>query len=473
MSVMTTGNVLGVEDRLDRLGDHDAVAGENQDAVDFLSAEVLQVGDLFGLVVVAAVRDDHVDVDAFGFPFVDGFLGAVDHRHQERIGSPKDGVADLVVLGRRRSRGGESSGQRRSDKPFHRTHEDCPPLSKPCLDATLAASALRPPAIIQSPATASCQTAESMDRRPRMRRRRRQSLSCNRGARIAETAAAMIRIARPDEFVNSIPVHSLANAEKRVEEAFMSMGRRFACITLAFGFGVLASAAQAEDQITIGFVTHSQGDPFIQQIIDGAQAAANDLGVTLKVAQQQGGAPDGQLKLVQNIVNAGAQGVATSVPGDSMANSLNDIIASGVPVVQFNLLSAAVKAPYVGEKSTQSGRILGKAIVDKARRRRGQGKGHNRQLLSRSDRAREPRQGRRRVAEGRARHRHSRSVRCEGQRRRELQSLGTALRRESRRGRPGRPVRSRRRQPRQAECRQRRQVRRRRLRPDGARTCRR
>ena len=32
---------------------------------------------------------------------------------------------------------------------------------------------------------------------------------------------------------------------------------------------------------------------------------------------------------------------------------------------QFNLLSAAVKAPYVGEKSTQSGRILGKAIVDK------------------------------------------------------------------------------------------------------------
>ena len=83
------------------------------------------------------------------------------------------------------------------------------------------------------------------------------------------------------------------------------------------------------------------------------------------MAQQQGAAPDGQLKLVQNIVNAGAQGVATSVPGDSMASSLNEIIASGVPVVQFNLLSAAVKAPYVGEKSTQSGRILGKAIVEK------------------------------------------------------------------------------------------------------------
>jgi ABC-type sugar transport system substrate-binding protein len=145
----------------------------------------------------------------------------------------------------------------------------------------------------------------------------------------------------------------------------MSPGRNLACATLMFGFGLLASAAHADDQITIGFVTHSQGDPFIQQIIDGAQAAADDLGITLKVAQQQGSAPDGQLKLVQNIVNAGAQGVATSVPGDSMANSLNDIIAGGVPIVQFNLLSAAVKAPYVGEKSTQSGRILGKAIVDK------------------------------------------------------------------------------------------------------------
>jgi ABC-type sugar transport system substrate-binding protein len=145
----------------------------------------------------------------------------------------------------------------------------------------------------------------------------------------------------------------------------MSPGRYLACATLVFGFGVLASTAQAEDKITIGFVTHSQGNPFIQQIIEGAQAAADDLGVTLKVAQEQGSAPDGQLKLVQNIVNAGAQGVATSVPGDSMANALNDIIAGGVPIVQFNLLSAAVKAPYVGEKSTQSGRILGKAIVDK------------------------------------------------------------------------------------------------------------
>ena len=42
-----------------------------------------------------------------------------------------------------------------------------------------------------------------------------------------------------------------------------------------------------------------------------------------------------------------------------MANGLNDIVDSGVPVVQFNLLSTSVNAPYVGERSTESGRILG------------------------------------------------------------------------------------------------------------------
>ena len=137
--------------------------------------------------------------------------------------------------------------------------------------------------------------------------------------------------------------------------------------TLALGAFALAlgvTAAHAQE-ITIGFVAHAQGDPFVQQIQDGAQAAANDLGVTLVAAQQAGGAPEGQLQLVQDFANSGAQGVATSVPGEAMAKGLNEIIASGVPIVQFNLLSTAVNAPYVGEKSVESGRVLGRMIVEK------------------------------------------------------------------------------------------------------------
>ena len=125
------------------------------------------------------------------------------------------------------------------------------------------------------------------------------------------------------------------------------------------------STSSAFAQDIYAFVTHAQGDPFVQQIVDGAQQAAKDLGVTLQVAQQAGGAPEGQLKLVQNFVNAGVKGVATSVPGESMASALNDIVAGGVPLVQYNLLSQAVNGPYVGEKSVESGRVLGKMIVEK------------------------------------------------------------------------------------------------------------
>jgi ABC-type sugar transport system substrate-binding protein len=119
------------------------------------------------------------------------------------------------------------------------------------------------------------------------------------------------------------------------------------------------------ERIKLGFVTHVIGNPFIQQIIDGANAAAKDLNVDLQVTGPEGGDADAQLKAVQSLVAAGVKGVATSVPGVSMASGLNDIIDSGTPIVQFNLLEVTVKAPYVGERSVESGRILGAKVLDK------------------------------------------------------------------------------------------------------------
>ena len=133
---------------------------------------------------------------------------------------------------------------------------------------------------------------------------------------------------------------------------------------VALMLGCLQINARADDT-TIGFVTHAQGNPFVEQIVDGAKAAAADLGVTLKVQESPGGSPESQLKLAQGLANAGAVGVASSMPGDAMAKGMNEIVSSGVPVVQFNMLAKSVQGPYVGEKSTQSGRILGKMIVDK------------------------------------------------------------------------------------------------------------
>lgn len=127
-----------------------------------------------------------------------------------------------------------------------------------------------------------------------------------------------------------------------------------------------APATEApQETVKIGFVTHVLGNPFIQQIIDGAEAAAKDLNVELQVTGPEGGDADAQLKAVQALVASGVQGIATSVPGESMASGLNEIIDSGIPVVQFNLLVTSVKAPYVGERSVESGRILGAKVVEK------------------------------------------------------------------------------------------------------------
>jgi ABC-type sugar transport system substrate-binding protein len=128
-----------------------------------------------------------------------------------------------------------------------------------------------------------------------------------------------------------------------------------------------ASEAPSEappEAIKLGFVTHVLGNPFIQQIVDGAEAAAEDLNVELQVVGPEDGSAETQLGLVDSLVASGVQGIATSVPGESMASRLNEIVASGTPIVQFNLLVTSVNAPYVGERSVESGRILGQKVLD-------------------------------------------------------------------------------------------------------------
>jgi ABC-type sugar transport system substrate-binding protein len=141
-------------------------------------------------------------------------------------------------------------------------------------------------------------------------------------------------------------------------------------VVALIGSAVAATApakqsAPKQKHYTIGFVTHVKGNPFIQQIIDGAQAAGRDLGVTVKVAGPAGFDADAQLKLVQDLFAAGADGVATSIAGESMVRSLNRYVKQGKPIAQFNLLSRNLNAPYVGERAANSGRILARNIVKK------------------------------------------------------------------------------------------------------------
>ena len=139
----------------------------------------------------------------------------------------------------------------------------------------------------------------------------------------------------------------------------------------------------------------SLGNPFIQQIIETRRWRPTKASApTLQVAGPEGGDADHSSRSIQGFVERGLDGIVTSVPGATMVAGLNAIVDGGVPVVQFNLLDAAVKAPYVGERSVESGRILGKKVLEKLGGASADGQGHHRHLLPRLPGAREPRQGR-------------------------------------------------------------------------------
>jgi ABC-type sugar transport system substrate-binding protein len=152
-----------------------------------------------------------------------------------------------------------------------------------------------------------------------------------------------------------------------------------ALAALATVGSVLASTASAQKQqpqkkLTFGFVVHVLGNPFIQQIIDGAMAAGRDLGVTVKAAGPNNGDANVMLKDIQDFFGAGAAGVATSCQSESLVKPLNQLIASGKPVVSFNITCHDLNAPYVGERSVNSGRILGGLIGEKLGGARATGK---------------------------------------------------------------------------------------------------
>jgi ABC-type sugar transport system substrate-binding protein len=141
----------------------------------------------------------------------------------------------------------------------------------------------------------------------------------------------------------------------------------------------LASTASAQKQqpqkkLVFGFVVHVLGNPFIQQIIDGAMAAGRDLGVTVKAAGPNNGDANVMLKDIQDFFGAGAAGVATSCQSESLVKPLNKLIAAGKHVASFNITCHDLNAPYVGERSVNSGRILGSLIGAKLGGQRATGK---------------------------------------------------------------------------------------------------
>ena len=148
------------------------------------------------------------------------------------------------------------------------------------------------------------------------------------------------------------------------------MNRRSLVGLIALGAMLVAApAALAQTpgptgpKLKIGFVIHVKGNTNNQFVIAAAQQAADDLGVDLITAGPEGFDAEAQLKNVQDLFAAGADGVATSIPGETMAAPLNQLIADGHPIVTFNISSPTITAPYVGENSVPAWSKVGAAVA--------------------------------------------------------------------------------------------------------------
>src|ERR671933_989413 len=126
------------------------------------------------------------------------------------------------------------------------------------------------------------------------------------------------------------------------------------------------NATQGESY-TIAMVTHeAPGDTFWDKIRNGAEAAAKNLGVTLKYSND----PDAgkQATLIQNAIDSKVDGLATTLPTpDAIGPAAQQAVAAGIPVVAFNAgkddYAKYDIGMYFGSDETLAGQTVGRKIA--------------------------------------------------------------------------------------------------------------
>jgi simple sugar transport system substrate-binding protein len=131
--------------------------------------------------------------------------------------------------------------------------------------------------------------------------------------------------------------------------------------------------AEAVDQtqagdLTFHMITHSDDGPFWSVVQAGADAAAEDLGVTLV---WKPGVNDAQV-MVQDIEAAiaeGSNGIAASLPDpDALVGPLQEAVAAGIPVITLNSGSNDYQAigalTHVGQTEIVAGNGAGERFND-------------------------------------------------------------------------------------------------------------
>ncbi len=108
------------------------------------------------------------------------------------------------------------------------------------------------------------------------------------------------------------------------------------------------NAGGGDGDLSFSVITHgSAGDAFWDVVQNGAEAAGEDLGVS--VDYQSDGDPQRQAQLIDAAVNQGVDGIVVSMANpDAIQESVEAAVAAGIPVVTIN---------SGGDRSTEFGAI--------------------------------------------------------------------------------------------------------------------
>lgn len=116
---------------------------------------------------------------------------------------------------------------------------------------------------------------------------------------------------------------------------------------------------------TVALIVHFQS-PFTEQIADGARTAADEFGAELIVSGPPQFDAPAAIGMWTDAVAADAQGGAVvPFPEDVWQRTIDDSIASGVPMVALNVPAPESDIPlYVGVNEVEIGRQMGQAAID-------------------------------------------------------------------------------------------------------------
>jgi simple sugar transport system substrate-binding protein len=124
---------------------------------------------------------------------------------------------------------------------------------------------------------------------------------------------------------------------------------------------------QSKD-VTIAVITHGEGDSFWAVVKKGAEAAAKDLGVTVKYSES-GNNPEEQAQLIEAAITEEVDGIAVSAPDpDAITDPVRSAVDAGIPVITLNSgadESADMGAiTHVGQTETIAGEGAGAELKE-------------------------------------------------------------------------------------------------------------